>query len=156
KKNRGTITYFNSKVGVSLLMANTRTIFRSSTLALATSLVLATGSAFAAASAQFAHVGTAANLHPDDFIVGNAAGNQAVHVEVALKMRNPDVLKNFVAALHAQPGKVAPMDSEHFLANHAPTMERAQAVANFLSNAGFHNIVIAPNRMLISADGNTK
>jgi len=134
-------------------MAKTRKIFRRTTLALATTLAFASGSAFAMGT-QFAHVGSAANLHPDDFIVGNA-GNQAVHIEVALKMRNPDVLKNFVAALHAQPGKIAPMDSEHFLANHAPTAERAQAVANFLSNAGFHNIVIAPNRMLVSADGNT-
>jgi subtilase family serine protease len=136
-------------------MTNTRKSFRRTSLALATLLALGTGSVFAA-SAQFAHVGTAANLHPDDFIVGKAADNQAVHVEVALKMRNSDVLNNFVSALHAQPGKVAPMDSDHFLANHAPTMERAQAVANFLSDAGFHNIVIAPNRMLISADGNTK
>ena len=96
------------------------------TLALATS-ILATGSAFAA-SVQFAHVGSAANLHPDDVIVGKAADNQAMHIEVALKMRNSDVLNNFVAAMHAQPGKVAPMDSANFLANHAPTMERAQAV----------------------------
>ena len=133
-------------------MANTRKTFRRSTLALATLLALGTGSVFAA-TAQFAHVGTAANLHPDDFIVGNAAGNQSVHIEVALKMRNPDVLNNFVAALHAQPGKVAPMDSDHFLANHAPTVARAQAVVDFLTQAGFHNVVVAPNRLLVSADG---
>ncbi|HEX4479909.1 MAG TPA: PKD domain-containing protein [Rudaea sp.] len=133
-------------------MAKTRKIFRRTSLTLATSFVFATG-AFAA-GAQFAHVGSAANIHPDDLIVGTTAANQAMHIEVALKMRNADVLNNFIAAMHAQPGKIAPMDSDRFLSDHAPSMARAQAVANFLSNAGFHNVVIAPNRLLISADGN--
>ena len=79
-----------------------------------------------------------------------------MHIEVALKMRNPDQLNNFVAAMHAQPGKIAPMDESRFLTDHAPTMERAQAVANFLNAAGFTNVTIAPNRLLISADGNLK
>jgi PKD repeat protein len=137
------------------MMANTRNTFRRTSLTLATLLALGTGAAFAATS-QVAHVGTAANIHPDDFIVGKTADNQTMHIEVALKMRNRDMLENFVAAMHAQPGKVAPMESERFLADHAPTMARAQAVANFLSNAGFHNVVIAPNRMLVSADGNAR
>ena len=138
------------------MMENTRTIHRRTSLVLATLLALGTGSAALAAGSQFAHVGTAANIHPDDLIVGKTADSQSMHIEVALKMRNADMLRNFVAAMHAQPGKVAPMDSERFLADHAPTMERAQAVANFLSNAGFHNVVIAPNRLLVSADGNAK
>src|SRR3954451_3173252 len=119
------------------MMENTRNTFRRTSLVLATLLALGTGAAFAA-TAQVAHVGTAANIHPDDFIVGKTADSQTMHVEVALKMRNRDMLENFVAAMHAQPGKVAPMDSARFLSDHAPTAERAQAVANFLSSAGFH------------------
>ena len=153
-----TATHYN-KVGVLLMMAMTQSRLRRTSLVLATLLALGTGGAASAAGSQsvgHARIGSAANLHPDDLIVGSVPAGQAIHIEVALKMRNPDQLTNFVAAMHAQPGKIAPMEGERFLADHAPTIARAQAVANFLSDAGFTNIVIAPNRLLVSADGNAK
>ncbi|HEX3896644.1 MAG TPA: PKD domain-containing protein, partial [Rudaea sp.] len=132
---------------------------RRTSLVLATLLALGTAGAAAAAGADFAghaKIGNPANIHPDDLILGSVSGSQSMHIEVALKMRNPDQLNNFIAAMHAQPGKLAPMDESRFLADHAPAMERAQAVANFLNAAGFTNVTIAPNRLLISADGNLK
>jgi subtilase family serine protease len=45
------------------------------------------------------------------------------------------------------------MSHDQFMANHAPTQVQAQTVANYLASMGYKNIVIAPNRMLVSADG---
>src|ERR1700712_4769357 len=141
------------------MMAKYQVHLRRTSLVLATLLALGSSCAASALGAEFsghARIGSAANIHPDDLIVGSVQGTQSMHIEVALKLRNPGQLDNFVAAMHAQPGKIAPMEQDRFLADHAPSMERAQAVANFLSDAGFHNVVIAPNRLLVSADGNAK
>lgn len=45
------------------------------------------------------------------------------------------------------------MSSAQFRADHAPTVDQASAVAAYLQTAGFTNVVIAPNRLLVSADG---
>jgi pseudomonalisin/xanthomonalisin len=43
--------------------------------------------------------------------------------------------------------------SAEFLAHHAPTAAQTQAVVDHLQRAGFINVHVAPNRMLVSADG---
>jgi pseudomonalisin/xanthomonalisin len=45
------------------------------------------------------------------------------------------------------------LTSAQFLERHAPTQAQADAVAAHLRAAGFTNVTIAPNRMLVSADG---
>jgi len=95
-------------------------------------------------------------LRPTDTIMGPLARTQPLHVLVSLKLRNEDLL-DAVIQTAATPNAVttgAGISDEEFLANHAPTQEQADAVVRFLADAGFQNIEIAPNRLLVSAYGN--
>jgi subtilase family serine protease len=95
-------------------------------------------------------------LRQGDAIIGALPMTQPIHVEVALKLRNKDVLDAFIANnVKRQAHNLAPqlMPSDQFLGNHAPTQAQAQAVADYLTGMGFKNVVIAPNRLLVSANG---
>jgi pseudomonalisin len=78
-----------------------------------------------------------------------------VSVVVSLKIRNANQLDQTARAINehgnAQFGKF--LTNDQFLERHAPTAAQAQAVADYLRKSGFVNINIAPNRLLISADG---
>jgi len=92
-------------------------------------------------------------LRPGDAILGPLADAQPLHVVVSLKLRNEGVLDAFIEAI-STPNAVMTrneMSSEEFLENHAPTEQDAAAVADFLSDTGFQDIEIAPNRLLVSA-----
>ncbi len=124
-----------------------------------TSLALAVFTAFCATSAIAATSGGAlytvaptTTLRPGDAVTGALPMTQPMRVEIALKLRNRDVLDGFIAN-NAKGGKAHIMSRDQFLANHAPTQVQAQTVANYLTNMGYKNVVIAPNRMLVSADG---
>jgi xanthomonalisin len=92
---------------------------------------------------------------PSDTVLGTLAASQTIHVEVALKWRNTSQLHNFISSLRAHAHGVKPLTRQQFVANYSPLQTRAQAVADFLGNAGFTNIVISPNRMLVGADART-
>lgn len=94
-------------------------------------------------------------LHPGDVLTGTLPMSQPIHVEVALKIRNRSELYQFIAnaAKDSLKGTQRPMSSDQFTANHAPTQLQALTVASYLALEGFRNVVIAPNRMLVSADG---
>jgi len=130
---------------------------------LALAVVAATCSAFTMnASAGISGAGapvTVAHgtiLGHGDSVVGALPMTQPIHIEVALKLRDRDGLDAFIANNAKQQARgLAPqlMTRESFLANHAPTQLQAQTVANYLTGMGFRNVVIAPNRLLVSADG---
>ncbi len=129
---------------------------RKTSLALA--VVTAICSTTAIAAPAVGTLGTVAHtttLRHGDAITGNLSLTQPIHVEVALKLRNRADLDAFIA--HAAKNKAGtvsqPMSRDQFLANHAPTLAQTQSVANYLTSMGYKNVVIAPNRMLISADG---
>jgi xanthomonalisin len=90
--------------------------------------------------------------------VGIAAADQPLHIAVALKLRDRDQLNAFIAARRqlaatgAQLGVA--MTTQEFLDRHAPTADRAQAVADYLTQEGFTNVQVEPNRLLVTADGN--
>lgn len=92
---------------------------------------------------------------PDGAVVnGLLPFTTPMHVEVALKLRNRDQLDRFIAG---GPSPVsgsahAPLSGADILANYSPTVEQAQAVVDFLTGAGFSNVTVAPNRLLVSAD----
>lgn len=92
---------------------------------------------------------------PDGAVVnGLLPFTTPMHVEVALKLRNRDQLDRFIAG---GPSPVsgsahAPLSGADILANYSPTVEQAQAVVDFLTGAGFTNVTVAPNRLLVSAD----
>ncbi len=102
-----------------------------------------------------ASVAPATTLRAGDFIDGMLPFTQPMHIEVALRLRDRAGLDQYIAsASQARAlGIPADMSSDEFLANHAPTQDQANAVVDFLASAGFKNIVVAPNRLLVSADG---
>ncbi len=112
------------------------------TAALQSSDAFAAGGA--AAMPLVAHV---TQLRQGDMIKGVLPDAQPMHIVVALKMRNRAQLDSLIASHQIlAPGQ--------FAAQHAPTVTQANAVARYLKLMGYKNVVIAPNRMLVSADGN--
>jgi len=135
---------------------------RGTSLALAVSMTLiAMGVTCASAATSpgtdaIATVAHATVLARGDAVMGALPMSQPIHIEVALKLRDRDGLDAFIANnAKNQASGIAPqlMTSEQFLANHAPTQAQAQAVVNYLAGMGYRNIVVAPNRLLVSADG---
>jgi subtilase family serine protease len=104
--------------------------------------------AAASASAAMVTVHPATSLRADDQVVGPLALSKPMHVVVTLKLRNEQELDQYIA----KPG-FKPLTSEQFNAKYAPTAEQAQAVADYLTRAGFTNVQIAPNHELVQADG---
>jgi pseudomonalisin len=130
----------------------TATTLRDSSLtamALAITLVLA-ATGIPAQAAQINNgliaVAHATELRQGDVISGALPSTQPMHIVVALKLRNRLQLDSVVSARQT----ITPAE---FNANHAPTPTQARAVANYLTQSGFKNVVIAPNRLLVSADG---
>jgi len=122
---------------------------RLSAMALAIALVLVAAGMTAQAgdaSNSMAAVAHATQLRQSDVVSGTLSNAQPMHIVVALKLRNRDQLDGLIAAHRT-------LTPETFATQHAPTQMQAQAVANYLTRAGFRNVVIAPNRMLVSADG---
>ncbi len=95
----------------------------------------------------------ATQLQSGDAINGMVPFTQPIHIEVSLKLRNTSVLNGFIQAAGQPNATQRTMPTEQFLAQHSPTAEQAQAVVDYLTQSGFHNIVVAPNRLLVSADG---
>lgn len=115
-------------------------------------LLLIGGMTAALAASQSEEVIThAVTLSQGDMVVGPLASTQPLHVVVALKLRNQVQLQ----ALISTPDGFVPLTSAQFEAQFSPTQAQAQQIANFLSNAGFTNVVIAPNRLLVSGDAST-
>jgi len=109
-----------------------------------------------ASTNPFATVAHATSLRNGDAVIGALPMTQPIHIEVALRMRDRAGLDALIANnARNQASGAAPqlMTSERFLATHAPTPLQAQAVANYLMRSGFTNVVVAPNRLLVSADG---
>lgn len=104
---------------------------------------------------MFKPVAAVTALRHGDAVLGTLSATQSVHIEVALKLRNRAQLDAFNHAVMVPNAVMAKhtMTSEEITANHLPTENDAQRVANFLVGAGFSNVQIAPNRMLVSADG---
>lgn len=84
--------------------------------------------------------------------MGLMSPTQAVHVAVSLRLRDRTSLNALTDQIVA--GKTgAVLSPQQFLARHAPTVDQANQVANYLKASGFHNVVVADNRLLVSADG---
>ena len=136
---------------------------RQTSLALA--IVIACGmgvlNASAAPSGTTAYTAVAhpTSLRQGDAVVGALPMTQPIHIEVALKMRDRDGLEAFIqnnAKNQAKGLAAQSMTPAQFLASHAPTQAQAQAVADYLTRSGFTNVVVAPNRLLVSADGTAR
>jgi pseudomonalisin len=114
-------------------------------LALAAAAVMSARASDVPASVGVA-VASSTTLHPGDAFTGVLAHTQPMHIVVALKLRNSDELEALVAAHQT-------LTPARFSSEHAPTQVQAQAIASYLSQTGFTNVVISPNHLLVSADG---
>jgi len=92
-------------------------------------------------------------LAPGDVVTGALPMGQPLHVVVALKLRDREGLDARIAGNMRHREAPALLTPSQFLTSHAPTAQQAQAVADYLTRAGFRNVTIAPNRLLVSADG---
>jgi len=131
-----------------------RSPFRSKSLAFAIALAVGPFAAHAATTASMAHLAGPMALHAGDTVVGTVPVSQPMHIEVALKLRNQDQLHAFLSTLH-DVGVMAArpkMTRAQFRSQHSPTDSQAQAVAAYLTKAGFTNVTIASNNMLVSGD----
>lgn len=93
-------------------------------------------------------------LHNGDVASGPLSFSETMHIVVSLNVRNREKLNSFLANAQ-QPGKPISqrsMSSQQFVDQFSPTEAQAQAVANYLTHTGFKNVVIAPNRLLVSGD----
>lgn len=134
---------------------------RRSLLAAAISMAAATAVSAQTTASPAAFVALAQHataLRTGDVVSGALAAAQPIHIEVALKLRNPDQLHAFLATAKssALPMIQHPMSAAQFTASYAPTAAQASQVASYLTAAGFTNVVIAPNRMMVSADGSAQ
>jgi pseudomonalisin len=130
-----------------------------------TSLCLAMGAIWALASTVATAAGvdatwrtTATRAHMPAASVNMSnlvAFDMPLHVQVALKLQNKGALDDFIAAAHnpASPLFHAKLQAGDVATNFLPSQAQAQAVADYLSRAGFTNVSVSANRLLVSADG---
>ncbi|TAM11215.1 MAG: hypothetical protein EPN72_03825 [Nevskiaceae bacterium] len=86
--------------------------------------------------------------------LGTLAPGQILSVVVALAPRDTADLK---ALIHAQRTLGDPhyrqfLTSQGFASRYAPTAAQARQVVDWMTSAGFQNVQLAPNRLLVSAD----
>lgn len=123
----------------------------------ASASVCATTSGIVGSNAFVALNQHATVLRHGDVISGALASSYPMHIEVALKLRNTDQLHTFIKTARTSTLSMIQhkMSTKEFVANYAPTADQASKVAAYLTAAGFTNVQIAPNRLMISADGRT-
>lgn len=79
-----------------------------------------------------------------------------VHIEVVLKVQNRAALDDFIASAHnpSSPMFHATLQPADAVAMFSPSDDQVQAVVAHLSKAGFTNISVSSNKLVVSADGN--
>lgn len=88
---------------------------------------------------------------------GYVPDSESHDVVVVLKLRNRDALDQRLRAL-TRPGDPQFrrwLNREQILTDYAPLPDRANAVAAYLSNAGFTNVHVELNRLMVTATGTT-
>lgn len=82
--------------------------------------------------------------------------SKPMHVSVSLNLRNVAELETFLEDVNNPHSPLYQkfLTPEQFKARFAPTDEQVKAVTAHLAAYGFHNVEVASNNMLVSADGN--
>jgi len=115
-----------------------------------TSVLAAPANTAWAATATHAHA-LAATASVSDL----AEPGMPIHIDVALKLQHRATLDAFIADTRNPHSAMyhATLLPQDVTANFAPSAAQVQAVVDHLSQAGFTHITVAPNRLLVSADG---
>lgn len=108
-----------------------------------------------ASTTAWAMTRTHAPYTGDATFSGYAADQEPVSITVSLKLRNEDVLDSYLKELFhpGSPSFHQFLNSQNSTELFAPTQQQAQQVADYLTKQGFTNVQIAPNRLLVTADG---
>jgi len=129
-----------------------RVIPVSALTALSLALAAALPMSAQAASASWAATRTLATDNASAKMGSELQAGTQVHISVSLNLRNKAELDALTSAIMS--GKTSrTLSTEEMLARHAPSVEQAQAVADYLRSSGFGNVEISKNRHLVSADG---
>jgi subtilase family serine protease len=86
---------------------------------------------------------------------GPAPSDQGITVRVALKLQNQAALLNYVKSIN-DPSSLLygqSLTPAQFAASYAPNSTQVQQVVAYLESAGFDNVAVEPNNLLISASG---
>jgi pseudomonalisin/xanthomonalisin len=76
---------------------------------------------------------------------------EGIHIAISLQVRDKTGLDALSEAVIA--GRMRPISSAEFMSRFAPSQSNVNAVVTHLKKAGFINIEVAPNNMLITAEG---
>lgn len=125
----------------------TKTLIAAISLAVVSS-VYADSQSSAIGNSALMTVAHATTLRQGDTVVGALASSQPMHVVMSLKLRNQAQLQSYLKT----PGH-KPLTPAQFGAQYSPTTAQAQAVAAYMTKAGFTHVTIAPNRMLVEGYG---
>ena len=81
-------------------------------------------------------------------------GDTPLHLIVSLQLRDKAGLQALIRNQHTpgNPQYGVLLSSAQFMDTYAPTAQSAQAVRDYLTQAGLRNIVLAPNQLLLTAD----
>ena len=102
--------------------------------------------ALAAAPAGWANTNTQALPIVNASDLGAAAATQSITVRVGLQLHNMQGLQSAI-------GNGDQIDDGTFMATYAPTSSDVSAVTAYLQSQGFTNVSVAPNNLIVSADG---
>ena len=108
------------------------------------------------ASAQAAWHGTSSKAYTleNALELGALPASRTLHLAIGLKLQNEAALDAFLVRQHTAGFREygSTLSSEQFNASYAATPRQAQTVAAYLVRAGFQNVSIAENRLLVTAD----
>ena len=122
--------------------------------AVALAIGIAALSCGATAQAAWHDTGSKAHVLENAVELGALPASRTLHLAIGLKLQNEAALDEFLLRQHTAGFRDygSTVSSEEFSASYAATPRQAQTVASYLSRAGFENVSIAENRMLITAD----
>ena len=81
------------------------------------------------------------------------AASEAVHIAVSLQLRNKKDLDGLTHSIMTGKSRDY-LSRAQFMSRHAPTADQVKAVVDHLKQAGFSNIQVAENNLMVTADGN--
>src|SRR6201989_1089754 len=87
--------------------------------------------------------------------LGQLPVSQPLTVRLGLQVQNKDALLTFVKNVSnpTSPQYGQFLTPEEFAASYAPSSAQVEQVVSYLQSAGFSNITVEPNNLIISADG---
>lgn len=106
------------------------------------------GSQSAMAGTAWSVTSTQAVVPTGATLLGPAAPSMPMHVVVGLALRDQSGLNALLKTAGA-----TPITPEQFAASYGPSAEQAGAVASYLQSQGFTGVTVAPNNLMVSAQG---